>query len=113
MAGVDICGGGESRESLVGTFSVVARCRRTLALGVCVATAVPAVGSVVPHVELHVGDIATQGYTNVIYGIDGLELMKKGFSPQTTLDALLREDLKRELRQVAIIDRRGRKAAFT
>ena len=95
------------------TFSIAARCPKTLALGVCVSTAVPAVGSVVPHVEANVGAIATQGQTNIFYGINGLKLIKMGFSPQTALDAMLKEDSKREKRQVAIIDKAGRTAAFT
>jgi uncharacterized Ntn-hydrolase superfamily protein len=78
-----------------------------------VATAVPAVGSVVPHVESGVGAIATQAYTNVLYGINGLKLLKTGFSPQTVLEAMLKEDPERELRQVIIIDKDGRTAAFT
>jgi uncharacterized Ntn-hydrolase superfamily protein len=95
------------------TFSIVARCPKTRALGVCVSTAVPAVGSVVPHVEANVGAIATQGLTNILYGINGLKLLKMGFSPQTALEAMLKEDSEREKRQVAIIDRNGRAAAFT
>lgn len=95
------------------TFSIVARCPKTLALGVCVSTAIPAVGSVVPHVEAKVGAIATQGQTSILYGTNGLKLLKMGFSPQTALDAMLKEDSKREKRQVAIIDRDGRTAVFT
>lgn len=95
------------------TFSIVARCPKTLALGVCVSTAVPAVGSVVPHVETKIGAIATQGQTNIFYGINGLKLLEMGFSPQTALEAMLKEDSKREKRQVAIIDKDGRTAAFT
>jgi len=92
---------------------MVARCQKTFALGVCVATAVPAVGSVVPHVESGAGAIATQAYTNVLYGIKGLKLLKTGFSPQTALESMLKEDSERELRQVIIIDKDGRTAAFT
>jgi uncharacterized Ntn-hydrolase superfamily protein len=95
------------------TFSMVARCKKTFALGVCVATAVPAVGSVVPHVESGVAAIATQAYTNVLYGIKGLKLLKMGFSPQTALESMLKEDSEREQRQVIIIDKDGRTAAFT
>lgn len=113
MAGVELSVERKTPESLAGTFSMVARCHRTSALGVCVSTAVPAAGSIVPHVEPRVGAIATQGYTNVVYGTDGLRLLQKGFSPQTALEALLEEDSRSELRQVTIIDRRGRKAAFT
>lgn len=44
----------------------MARCPKTLALGVCVSTAAPAVGSRVPHVEARVGAIATQAETIVL-----------------------------------------------
>ena len=91
----------------------MARCPETLALGVCVSTAAPAVGSRVPHVEARVGAIATQADTNVLYGINGLKLMKIGFSPQAALETMLREDSDRESRQVIIIDKEGRSAALT
>lgn len=39
--------------------------------------------------------------------------MKIGFSPQTALEAMLKEDENREKRQVTIIDKNGRTAAFT
>jgi uncharacterized Ntn-hydrolase superfamily protein len=100
------------RDNLT-TFSMVARCPKTLTLGVCVSTAVPAVGSRVPHVEAGVGAIATQAKTNILYGINGLKLLKKGWSPQAALEAMLKEDPDRESRQVIIIDRDGRTAAFT
>ena len=92
---------------------MVARCPRTLALGVCVSTAAPAVGSRVPHVEADVAAIATQARTNILYGIEGLKMLKAGFSPQETLQALLKRDPDQESRQVIIIDKEGRKAAFT
>lgn len=92
---------------------MVARCPRTSALGVCVSTAVPAVGSVVPHAEEGVGAIATQGYTNVQYGIEGLKLLRTGLSPEAALKTMLSEDPDSELRQVIIINRTGQKAAFT
>jgi len=92
---------------------MVARCPRASALGVCVSTAAPAVGSRVPHVEADVGAIATQARTNVLYGIEGLKMLKAGFSPEKTLEAVLKKDPDRESRQVIIIDKEGRKAAFT
>lgn len=95
------------------TFSIVARCPKTLALGVSVSTAVPAVGSVVPHVEAGVGAVATQAQTNVLYGIEGLKLLKAGLSPQTALETMLQRDIDKEKRQVIIIDAQGRTAAFT
>lgn len=98
---------------IFGTFSMVARCPKTMALGVCVSSASLAVGSRVPHAEAGVGAIATQAYTNVLYGTEGLKLLKKGFSPQKALGAMLKNDSERELRQVIIIDKFGRTAAFT
>jgi uncharacterized Ntn-hydrolase superfamily protein len=95
------------------TFSMVARCPKTFSLGVCTSSAAPAVRSRVPHVEAEVGAIATQANTNLLYGLNGLKLLKKGFSPQIALENLLIEDADRETRQVIIIDKQGRTAAFT
>ena len=92
---------------------MVAKCPKTSSLGVCTSSAAPAVRSRVPHVEAEVGAIATQANTNILYGINGLKLLKKGFSPQATLETLLKEDPDRETRQVIIIDKQGRTAAFT
>jgi len=95
------------------TFSIVARDPTTRALGACVSTAVPAVGSVVPHVEFDVGAIATQAQTSILYGVEGLRLLKDGLSPKIALKTLLSKDKEREKRQVIIIDARGRTTAFT
>jgi uncharacterized Ntn-hydrolase superfamily protein len=95
------------------TFSIVARCPKTRVLGVAVATAAPAVGSTVPHAEADVGAIATQAKTNITYGVKGLELLKQGFSPKVALEMMLKEDEERETRQIIIIDKKGRTAAFT
>lgn len=92
---------------------MVARCQKTRMLGVCVSTAVPEVGSRVPHVEAGVGAIATQADTNILYGINGMRLLKMGLYPQSALETMLREDLERERRQVIMIDKDGRTAAFT
>jgi len=92
---------------------MVARCPKTRKLGVCVSTAVPAVGSRVPHVEARVGAIATQGNTNILYGINGLKLLMKGLSPRAALETMLKEDPERESRQIIIIDKDGRTVAFT
>jgi uncharacterized Ntn-hydrolase superfamily protein len=95
------------------TLSIVARCSKTGDLGACTTTANLAVGNRVPHVESNVGAICTQAYTNILYGINGLKLLKLGFSPQTALEAMLKQDYNKESRQVAIIDTHNRTAAFT
>ena len=95
------------------TFSIVARCPKTLALGVAVASASIAVGNRVPHIKAGVGAVATQAKTNVNYGIEGLKLLEMGFSPKEALEALLEKDPEREERQIIMIDAKGRVAAFT
>jgi len=80
---------------------------------VCVCTAASAVGDRVPHAEAGVGAIATQARTSILYGTKGLTLLKTGFSPQAALKAMLKEDPQRESRQVIIIDKDGKTAAFT
>ena len=95
------------------TFSIIARCQKTLALGVATASASIAVGNRVPHVKAGVGAIATQAKTNIKYGIEGLKLLEMGFSPKKTLETLLEKDSEREERQVIMIDAQGRIAAFT
>ncbi|MCK4425027.1 DUF1028 domain-containing protein, partial [Candidatus Bathyarchaeota archaeon] len=81
-------------------------------MGVAVASGSTAVGDRVPHARPGIGVVATQAYTNVAYGIKGLELLTNGLSPREALDRLLKEDSKRELRQVAIMDFKRRRAVF-
>jgi len=82
-------------------------------LGVAVASGSTSVGDRVPHAKPGIGVIATQAQTNIAYGIKGLELLEKGLTPKEALDKLLMEDRQKELRQVAIMDFKTRKAAFT
>ena len=72
-----------------------------------------AVGAVVPWAKAGVGAIATQTYANTSYGPKGLELLSQGLSPEEVLERLVSEDPERELRQVGIVDARGRAAAFS
>lgn len=95
------------------TFSIIARDPETGAFGVAVSTAVPAVGAMVPHVKAGVGAIATQSYTNVVLGIDGLVLLERGMSPEEALTSLLARDEGAALRQCAGIDSHGRVFAYS
>jgi uncharacterized Ntn-hydrolase superfamily protein len=101
------------KKLLVGTFSILAISPDSRLMGVAVASGSTSVGERVPHAKPGVGVIATQAYTNVAYGIKGLELLARGLSPEEVLDRLLMEDPGRELRQVAIMDFNGKKAVFT
>jgi uncharacterized Ntn-hydrolase superfamily protein len=95
------------------TFSIVAFDPKTGELGVAVQSKFIAVGAVVPWAKAGVGAIATQSYANTSYGPKGLELLSQGLSPEEVLEKLVSEDPERELRQVGIVDTRGRAAAFT
>jgi uncharacterized Ntn-hydrolase superfamily protein len=98
---------------LYATFSITARCARTGMLGIAVATRVPAVGAAVPHARAGVGAVATQAWTNPYLGIDGLDLLEGGASPDATRDALVAWDPDIQRRQFAIVAADGRAAAFT
>lgn len=95
------------------TFSLCAIDPETGESGVAVTTRVPFVGRAVPWVRAGVGAVATQSWTVVEYGRQGLDLLEQGLSPQEALDAMLEDDDGRELRQLGIIDMRGRSAAHT
>ncbi len=97
----------------VHTFSIVARDPVTGDLGVAVQSHWFSVGSVVPWAEAGVGAIATQSFVDPSYGKLGLELMRNGKTAPETLQALLGADEGREVRQVAMIDRRGNVNAWT
>ena len=97
----------------VATFSIVGFDPNTGDLGVAVQSKFFAVGSVVPWTKAGVGAIATQSYANVNYGPDGLELLAKGQSAKQTVELLTQADSNRRLRQLGIVDARGRSASFT
>ena len=101
------------KNSKTGTFSILAISPNSTLMGVAVASGSTSVGDRVPHAKPRLGVIATQAYTNVAYGIKGLELLARGLSPKDVLHRFLMEDSGRELRQVAIMDFNGRKAVFT
>ena len=95
------------------TFSIIARDPERGHFGVAVSTAVPCVGAMVPHARAGVGAIATQSFTNVMLGIDGLRLLEIGLSPEAALTSLLAEDPEAARRQVAGIDAQGRIFAYS
>ena len=97
----------------VHTYSIVARDPATGQLGVAVQSHWFSVGSVVPWAEAGVGAVATQSFVDPSYGKNGLDLMRAGTSAPDALKMLLAKDAGRDVRQVAMIDARGRVAAHT
>jgi uncharacterized Ntn-hydrolase superfamily protein len=96
-----------------GTFSIVASDVNTGYWGVAVSTNPMAVGAVVPWAEYRVGAIATQALTNYTYGPRGLELLRRGLDASEVVARLTRADPQRAVRQLGVVDRRGRAAAWT
>ncbi|MGH7741435.1 MAG: DUF1028 domain-containing protein [Candidatus Eiseniibacteriota bacterium] len=100
-------------DSLVHTYSIVARDSVTGEMGVAVQSHYFSVGPVVPWAEAGVGAVATQSLVLIDYGPNGLALMKQGLSAQQALDSLLKADEHNEGRQVGMVDAKGNVATYT
>jgi uncharacterized Ntn-hydrolase superfamily protein len=100
-------------DSLVHTYSIVARDPITGQLGVAVQSHYFSAGSVVTWAEAGVGAVATQAFGDPAYGKLGLDLMRAGKSAPDTLAGLVASDSMQVLRQVAMVDAKGQVAAHT
>ena len=100
-------------ETLFSTFSLCAIDPDTGECGVAVTTRVPFVGQAVPWVEAGVGAVATQSWTRVEYGPEGLALLREGVAPKEVLARMMAPDQRKEFRQVGLINMKGEGAAFT
>lgn len=97
----------------ISTFSIVAYDPETEAWGVAVQSKFLAAAAVVSFAEAGAGAVATQSYANTRYGPLGLHMMRLGLSARETLEALIAGDAERGVRQVGLVDREGRAAAYT
>jgi len=100
-------------EPVVATFSIVAYDPDTKELGVAVQSRFIAVGSVVPWAKAGVGAVATQAYANTTYGPKALDLMSQGVEPEKVMSLLTDIDRRSAVRQVGLVDAKGRSATFT
>lgn len=92
------------------TFSIVAVDPDTGACGAAVASKYPDVGKVVPYVRSGVGAFCTQHWHHPAWGTRALDLLEAGHNSETVLGMLLKDDARRDKRQLAIIDMQGRAA---
>ena len=97
----------------VSTYSIVAIDEKARQMGVAVQSHWFSVGSAVPWAEPGVGVVATQAFVEPSYGPLGLRLMRRGTSPKASLTSLLKRDSKPEVRQVAMLNAKGKVAAHT
>lgn len=100
-------------KRLIYTFSIVARDPKTGEMGVAVQSHWFSVGSVVPWAEAGVGAVATQSFADPSYGPKGLNLMRSGKSAPKALKELIAADSDEAVRQVAMVDAKGRVAVHT
>ncbi|MEE9236806.1 MAG: DUF1028 domain-containing protein [Thermoplasmata archaeon] len=103
----------EASKTRPSTFSIVALDQTTGDLGVATQSKFIAVGAVVPWAEAKVGAVATQAAANVSYGSRGLEMLKSGRHPQEVVKRMTEADEEADIRQVGIVDSKGRAEAFT
>lgn len=95
------------------TWSIVAHDKDTGAFAVAVTTCAFAVGARCPHVRAEVGAVSTQSMTNPYLGPAILDGLERGLDPEGALKAVLAADEGRGIRQVHVVDRLGRAAAWT
>jgi uncharacterized Ntn-hydrolase superfamily protein len=97
----------------VATYSIAACDLAAGQWGVAVQSKFPAVGSVVPWAEPHVGAVATQAFANPQYGPNGLALLANGRSADEVVAELTGLDDGRVYRQLGVVDAEGRAATYT
>lgn len=95
------------------TFSLAGRCARTGMLGAVVTTSSIAVGSRCPYAAAGVGAALTQHTTDPRLGPLALAHLERGMAPADIIQALIAATPRSDWRQLALIDREGRTAAFT
>lgn len=97
----------------IATFSIVAYDPNKQEWGVAVQSKFMACAAVVSWAKANAGAVATQSYANILYGSLGLEMMAHDLSAEQTIAALTVSDEGRALRQVGVVDKQGRAAAYT
>jgi uncharacterized Ntn-hydrolase superfamily protein len=95
------------------TYSIVARDPGSGELGVAVQSHWFSVGGLCPWARPGVGAVATQSIVEPAHGPNGLDRLAAGESAKEALRALLAADDLAPLRQVGIVDARGRAAVHT
>jgi uncharacterized Ntn-hydrolase superfamily protein len=94
------------------TFTIVGRCRRTGHFGIGIATSSPAVSSRCTFVSRD-GAVAFQSVPDPRLGALGLRMIEQGWSARKIVDELVSTDTWPGKRQIGIVDRDGRSAAYT
>ncbi len=112
---VPASGNGENLldPNYLGTFSIIGRDPATGELGMGVQSKAFGAGNRAMHAKGGLVIIAHQAAANPMYGAVGIQLLQAGYSPEEALEMMVASDEGRDRRQVAILDRQGRTAAWT
>lgn len=95
------------------TWSIIARDPATGHIGIAVASRFLAVGSRVPYIDPQAGAVCSQALVSPLYGPKALALLREGVPAREALERTIAGDDGRESRQIHLMDREGRFAAFT
>ena len=95
------------------TFTLLARCPKTGQVGIGIATYSICVGLYCNGLRGNVGATMTQAFVNQSNNPLGVRLLEQGFAPEHVLAELKANDPHHEYRQIAVIDRLGRLAAYS
>jgi uncharacterized Ntn-hydrolase superfamily protein len=95
------------------TFSIIARDQQSGWLGMATASNALAAGAAGRPIKLGVGAIASQAFGNPYLAIDGLRLIEDGLPAEQVVERVIASDAGRNLRQLGIVDYKGRVAAYT
>ncbi len=106
-------GAQENDPDYLATYSIIARDPSTGQLGMGVQSKAFAAGNRAMHAKGGVAVIAHQASANPMYGVIGVDLIERGYTPREALDMMVASDAGRDRRQVAILDMEGRTAAWT
>jgi uncharacterized Ntn-hydrolase superfamily protein len=95
------------------TWSIIARDEQTGRIAIAVATRFFAVGALVSRIKTGAGVVASQAFINPYFGPKGLALLEAGMSAENVVAELTTADEGRHHRQLHVMDRDGRFAAYT
>jgi uncharacterized Ntn-hydrolase superfamily protein len=95
------------------TFSIVATNPHTKELCVATSTCLVAVGDLVPCILPNVGVICVQAMVKPFYRETILDLMKKGSSNESAINNILKNDRKKEHRQIIVVNAKGQSYIFS
>jgi uncharacterized Ntn-hydrolase superfamily protein len=95
------------------TYTVIARCERTGQLGIGIATYSIGVGLYCNGVSSNAGVTMSQAFVNQGNNTLALRLLAQGFTPAYVLEELRANDRDEAYRQIAVVDREGRAAAYS